>query len=206
MKGYKDLKLILSETFQLPVCDNSTFRVWTKMTTKFGKIMVMLTCGGMLGVATPADTFKLLIVHTNDMHSRFDQASKSSGVCSKEEADKNQCYGGFARVSTAVTLARERSSKAETKSLFLIAGDIYQGTNMYTFYKWPIVSRMTNMLKPDAMVREHFDFPIIGGISLWHTHFQFHAEHAFFLFATASRPTLGPTRSPTGTGNFFTRW
>ncbi|XP_021942371.1 protein 5NUC-like [Zootermopsis nevadensis] len=128
------------------------------MTTKFGKIMVMLTCGGMLGVATPADTFKLLIVHTNDMHSRFDQASKSSGVCSKEEADKNQCYGGFARVSTAVTLARERSSKAETKSLFLIAGDIYQGTNMYTFYKWPIVSRMTNMLKPDAMSLGNHEF------------------------------------------------
>jgi 5'-nucleotidase len=122
------------------------------MTTKLGKVMAVLACGAMLGVATLADTFKLLIVHTNDMHSRFDQTSKLSGVCSKQEADKNLCYGGFARVSEAVKLARARSNMAEAQTLFLIAGDIYQGTLMYTFYKWEIVARLTNMLKPDAMV------------------------------------------------------
>jgi 5'-nucleotidase len=86
------------------------------------------------------------------MHSRFDQTSKLSGVCSEEEAAKHQCFGGFARVSEAVILARARSKMEKTQSLFLIAGDIYQGTLLYTIYKWKIVAKLTNMLRPDAMV------------------------------------------------------
>jgi 5'-nucleotidase len=128
------------------------------MRSKLGKVAAMLVCGAMLGVATLTDAFKLLIMHTNDMHSRFQETSKTSGVCSEEEARGSQCYGGFARVSEAVKLARSRAKMDETQSLFLIAGDIYQGTLLYTFYKWQIVARLTNMLKPDAMVRAHFDF------------------------------------------------
>jgi 5'-nucleotidase len=120
---------------------------------KLGSVTAALACVAMLGVATLAETFKLLIVHTNDMHSRFNQTSKSSGVCSAEEAAMNQCYGGFARVSEAVTVARARSRRNKTQSLFLIAGDIYQGTLFYSIYKWRIVAKLTNMLRPDAMVR-----------------------------------------------------
>lgn len=150
---------------QFPVstlCDNSAFRVRAsvKMTTQLGKILAVLVCGAMLDAATLPDKFRLLILHTNDMHSRFNQTSKSSVSCSPEQAASNQCYGGFARVSEAVTQARSKSKMAETQSLFLIAGDIYQGTILYTAYKWRIVARMTNMLKPDAMVREHFDLVI----------------------------------------------
>jgi 5'-nucleotidase len=119
---------------------------------KLGKVTAVLACVAMLSVTTLADTFKLLIVHTNDMHSRFDQTSKSSGVCSEQEAAKNQCFGGFARVSEAVMMARARGKTEKTQSLFLIAGDIYQGTLLYTIYKWKIVAKLTNMLRPDAMV------------------------------------------------------
>lgn len=125
---------------------------------KLGKVAVVLACVAMLSVATLADTFKLLIVHTNDMHSRFDQTSRSSGVCSEEEAATNQCFGGFARVSEAVTLARARSKRENTQSLFLIAGDIYQGTLLYTIYKWKIVAKLTNMLRPDAMSLGNHEF------------------------------------------------
>jgi 5'-nucleotidase len=123
------------------------------MATNLGKLTVVLACVVMLGAAMPLDNFKLLIVHTNDMHSRFNQTSKTAGVCTPADAANNQCYGGFARVSEAVTLARSRSRQANTQCLFLVAGDIYQGTIAYTVYKWKIVSKLTNMLKPDAMVR-----------------------------------------------------
>jgi len=123
------------------------------MATSLGKVIAVLSCVVMLGVAMPLDNFKLLIVHTNDMHSRFNQTSKTSGVCSPKESANGECYGGFARVSEAVTLARSRSKEKNTQCLFLIAGDIYQGTLAYTVYKWKIVSNLTNMLRPDAMVR-----------------------------------------------------
>lgn len=128
------------------------------MATNLGKLIVVLACVVMLGVAAPLDKFKLLIVHTNDMHSRFNQTSKTAGVCSPADAASNQCYGGFARVSEAVTLARSRSRRTNTQCLFLIAGDIYQGTLAYTIYKWRIVSKLTNMLKPDAMSLGNHEF------------------------------------------------
>lgn len=128
------------------------------MATNWGKVIAVLACVVMLGIAMPLDSFKLLIVHTNDMHSRFNQTSKTSGVCSPKDAANNQCYGGFARVSEAVTLARSRSKKANTQCLFLIAGDIYQGTLAYTVYKWKIVAKLTNMLKPDAMSLGNHEF------------------------------------------------
>jgi 5'-nucleotidase len=123
------------------------------MAAEFGKALAVLASVVVLGVAMPLDNFKLLIVHTNDMHSRFNQTSKTSGVCSPQDAANSECYGGFARVSEAVTLSRSRSKMSDTHCLFLIAGDIYQGTLAYTIYKWKIVSKLTNMLKPDAMVR-----------------------------------------------------
>jgi len=123
------------------------------MATNVDKVIAVIFCVVMLGVAMPLDNFKLLIVHTNDMHSRFNETSKTSGVCSPKESANGECYGGFARVSEAVKLARARSKQTDTQCLFLIAGDIYQGTLAFTVYKWKIVAKLTNMLEPDAMVR-----------------------------------------------------
>ena len=110
---------------------------------------ILLTTIFMALLSLVAANFKLEVVHTNDMHSRFHQTNKVSGICSNETAKRGECYGGFARVSEAVRLAKGDRSK---KTLFLIAGDIYQGTIWYTVYKWRIVSVLTNMLQPDAMV------------------------------------------------------
>lgn len=110
----------------------------------------------MAALSVAAANFKLEIVHTNDMHSRFHQTNKVSGICSKQNADRGECYGGFARVSEAVQLARYRNK--DKKTLFLIAGDIYQGTIWYTVYKWRIASVLTNMLKPDAMSLGNHEF------------------------------------------------
>lgn len=41
---------------------------------------------------------ELVILHNNDMHSRFEQTDETYNVCSDEDAAKNRCYGGFARV------------------------------------------------------------------------------------------------------------
>lgn len=42
---------------------------------------------------------EFIILHNNDMHARFEQTNVNSGTCSEEDANTNQCYGGFARVA-----------------------------------------------------------------------------------------------------------
>lgn len=46
------------------------------------------------------ENFKLIILHNNDMHSRFDQINSHDFRCSKEEAAADECFGGFARINT----------------------------------------------------------------------------------------------------------
>ncbi|CAL7933343.1 unnamed protein product [Xylocopa violacea] len=94
------------------------------------------------------------IVHTNDMHSRFEQTSKLSSVCSQKEAVEGRCYGGFARIAT---LIRE-SRKSPVPCLFLNAGDTYQGSTWFSIYKWKIVSKFLNLLAPNATSLGNHEF------------------------------------------------
>ena len=88
--------------------------------------------------------FTLEILHTNDMHSRFDEANKYGSKCSG-----NECYGGFPRISHLV-----KEEKKKGNVIFLTAGDIYMGTIWYSLYKWKVVLDFVNMLPLDAMVSQ----------------------------------------------------
>ncbi|XP_034477843.1 protein 5NUC-like [Drosophila innubila] len=90
--------------------------------------------------------FKFTIVHNNDMHARYDPMKGSSGKCPKGDDERGLCFGGFARVATAVAKAR-----AEGPTLFLNAGDTYQGTPWFTLYKGDLAAELMNMLNPDAV-------------------------------------------------------
>lgn len=98
--------------------------------------------------------FDLHLLHTNDMHARFEQTSRESGKCSDQELSERQCYGGFARIRTLVK--KERAKVQEGKAppvLFLNAGDNYQGSTLFTKYGWNITARFINLLEFDALVR-----------------------------------------------------
>lgn len=79
---------------------------------------------------------------------RFEQTSALSTKCTTIEASQGKCYGGFARLATLIRQAR----KSNIPTLFLNAGDTYQGSAWFTVHKWKIVSKFMNILKPDAMV------------------------------------------------------
>lgn len=116
----------------------------------------ILTCG--MTSPTKDGSFSLRILHTNDMHSRFEQISQLGGKCSDKDAADNKCYGGFARVRTAVDLQRQKAREENIPILFLNAGDTYQGTIWYTVYKWKVVARFLNMLSIDAMSLGNHEF------------------------------------------------
>ncbi|XP_034946724.1 protein 5NUC-like [Chelonus insularis] len=88
------------------------------------------------------------------MHSRFEETNINSGECTSIEKNAKQCYGGFARVASIVRQARNST----TPVLFLNAGDTFQGTPWYNFYKWKVAAKFMNMLKPDAMTLGNHEF------------------------------------------------
>ena len=45
------------------------------------------------------------ILHTNDVHSRFEQADMYGGECTEELEIAGQCYGGVARRMTKIKVS-----------------------------------------------------------------------------------------------------
>ncbi|XP_024941019.1 protein 5NUC isoform X2 [Cephus cinctus] len=119
-------------------------------------LLLILSIGSVLTRVIPRKDggLSVQILHTNDMHARFVQTSKMSSTCSKSDAAAGHCYGGFARVATVVREARNSS----TPTLFLNAGDTYQGTVWYNAHKWKIVARFLNILNPDAVSLGNHEF------------------------------------------------
>lgn len=95
---------------------------------------------------------KFVVLHNNDMHSRFEQTNKYSSQCHPDEVVNNKCYGGFARILTLLKQYRSRAENGGPSVLFLNAGDTYTGTPWFTLYKDKIVAAFLNILKPDAIV------------------------------------------------------
>lgn len=56
--------------------------------------------------------YTLTILHTNDFHDRFEPISRSDSSCSQEDNAAGECFGGAARLVTAVGEARTRSDNS----------------------------------------------------------------------------------------------
>ncbi|XP_077541213.1 protein 5NUC-like [Haemaphysalis longicornis] len=48
--------------------------------------------------------FTATVLHTNDVHGRFEQIAKSGTRCTEKAASANECVGGIARQKTLVGL------------------------------------------------------------------------------------------------------
>lgn len=100
-------------------------------------------------VSSSKTPFKLQILHTNDMHARFEETDVYGGMCLPGQTD---CFGGFARVKQAVNDAKNEARLADYPSIFLNAGDTFQGTAYYTIFKWRAVAPLIDALGIDVMV------------------------------------------------------
>ncbi|OLP61160.1 multifunctional 2',3'-cyclic-nucleotide 2'-phosphodiesterase/5'-nucleotidase/3'-nucleotidase [Xaviernesmea oryzae] len=100
--------------------------------------------------------YTLEILHINDFHSRIEAINKFDSTCSAEEESKNQCFGGAARLKTA--LDQRRAALAGQNVLVLNAGDNFQGSLFYTTYKGTAELEIVNALKFDAMTLGNHEF------------------------------------------------
>ncbi|XP_057321773.1 snake venom 5'-nucleotidase-like [Microplitis mediator] len=99
--------------------------------------------------------WQLNIIHTNDMHSRFEQTTQLSAPhCSASLEEMNQCYGGFPRIATLV----KRAKSSSTPTIFLNAGDSYSGSKWFDDYKWKVVAHFLKLLSLDAMSLGNHEF------------------------------------------------
>ncbi|EEX16819.1 protein 5NUC [Citreicella sp. SE45] len=103
--------------------------------------------------AASAD-YSLTILHTNDFHSRFEPISKYDSTCSGEDNTAGECFGGSARLVTALEEAKARLDNY----LLVDGGDQFQGTLFYTYYKGKLAAEMMNKMGYDAMTVGNHEF------------------------------------------------
>ncbi|MBV2360086.1 5'-nucleotidase/apyrase family protein [Thalassococcus sp. CAU 1522] len=104
------------------------------------------------GVAS-AD-YTLTILHTNDFHARFEPINRFDSGCSAEDDAEGKCFGGSARLMTAIGEARARSNN----SILVDGGDQFQGTLFYTYYKGKLAAEMMNQMGYDGMTVGNHEF------------------------------------------------
>src|SRR2546423_1919042 len=100
-----------------------------------------------------ADEVLITILHTNDTHSQIDPVSESD----KTWAGK----GGVARRATLV----KRIRKENPNTLMVDAGDVFQGTPYFNFYKGEVEYKSMSLIGYDVVTLGNHDFDNgVGGL------------------------------------------
>jgi len=117
-----------------------------------------LLTASMLALSTGAAfaDYQLNILHINDFHSRIESINKFDSTCSAEEEGKKECFGGAARLKTAIDQRRQALSGQNV--LLLNAGDNFQGSLFYTTYKGAAEAEVLNAMKFDVMTVGNHEF------------------------------------------------
>lgn len=109
-------------------------------------------------------TQRLVILHTNDVHSRLDPFPM--------DGSSLQGLGGISRRAAIIQKIREENKQV----LLLDAGDIFQGTPYFNLFHGEPEFKTMSMLKYDAAIMGNHDFDIgLEGFlkQLPHAHFPF---------------------------------
>ena len=98
--------------------------------------------------------FKLTVLHTNDVHARFEETSEYGGPCHERDSQAGKCYGGIARRMTMLRHFRNTPDHV----ILLDAGDQFQGTLWFFIHKGNAAAHFMNLLKYDVMVSTLYFF------------------------------------------------
>lgn len=103
------------------------------------------------------DLFELSIIHINDFHARFEETNERSFACRPDDS----CIGGLARTKTIVDRLRAKHKN----TIFLNAGDNFQGSFWYNLLRYNVTSYFLNKFKADATVIGNHEFAHrVGGL------------------------------------------
>ena len=105
---------------------------------------------------------KVTILHTNDTHSRIEPFPMDGG--------RNQGLGGVARRAHVI----EKIRKESPNNLLLDAGDMFQGTPYFNFFKGEVELKLMSEMKYDASTIGNHEFD--GGLDNLKYQLQTHAK------------------------------
>src|SRR5437868_15258413 len=88
----------------------------------------------------------ITILHTNDTHSQIDPV-----------ADTDKEYGGKGGVARRATLVK-RVRKENPNTLLIDAGDVFQGTPYFNFYKGEVEYKAMSLIGYDVVTLGNHDF------------------------------------------------
>ncbi|KAJ8023886.1 5'-nucleotidase [Holothuria leucospilota] len=100
--------------------------------------------------------YNLTIIHTNDVHARFEQFNRFGSNCSAGDATEGSCFGGVARRATKIKEIRD----SYENTLLLDAGDQFQGSQWFVFYSGAATSYFMNQLGYDVMTLGNHEFDL----------------------------------------------
>jgi 5'-nucleotidase len=104
------------------------------------------TLAGFSPLSAASDEVRLIILHTNDTHSRIDPFPMDGGPY--------QGLGGVARRATLIDRIRDRHPNV----LLLDSGDIFQGTPYFNFFKGAIEFEAMSAMGYDVVTIGNHDF------------------------------------------------
>ncbi|MGD1881680.1 MAG: bifunctional metallophosphatase/5'-nucleotidase [Paracoccaceae bacterium] len=116
-----------------------------------------LAAASVLGLTAGAAMAEgsLTILFTNDFHDRFEPISKYDSTCSDEDNAAGECFGGIARLITAIE--QERTAAGDSV-LLLDAGDQFQGSLFFNQYGGDLAAEFMSQLDYDAMAVGNHEF------------------------------------------------
>jgi 5'-nucleotidase len=110
----------------------------------YKSLTASVTLGLPLGAVAGEEIRKLVILHTNDTHSRIEPFTEG----------RYKGMGGVARRAALV----EKIRKENEQVLLLDSGDIWQGTPYFNFYKGELEYKLMSQLRYDAATLGNHDF------------------------------------------------
>ena len=121
---------------------------------------ILLASAGLLAFSVGAAQaeYVLHVLHTNDFHSRIEPINKYDSTCDAETLDKQECFGGVARLAAAIKARRDEIRAAGGNVIVVDAGDQYQGSLFYTTYKGKDTVEFMNAIGYDAMSLGNHEF------------------------------------------------
>ncbi|MEM9437485.1 MAG: bifunctional metallophosphatase/5'-nucleotidase [Pseudomonadota bacterium] len=119
------------------------------------RLLTTASAMALMGSVASAD-YTLHIIHINDLHSRIESINRFDSTCSTEDEGEGKCFGGVARVKTAIDSLREEL--AGENVIVVDAGDQFQGSLFFTTYNGMAAAEFMNAIDFDVMTSGNHEF------------------------------------------------
>ena len=91
--------------------------------------------------------WELSLLHVNDIHARMEETNKHSSPCTPKDQDAGKCYGGLARIVTAVKRVK---SEDQVRVVLLKEGCNY----IFPGEQWSSLDQCWRLLPGNALVHK----------------------------------------------------